>query len=771
FVPPEGGWPRSDKDLVRQDLVNRSRDLQARLTVDGKLLQVGGDRMVLLDAATGRLLWAATAAAGAVWGHPIVRGDAVFAVEGPWANSWSYTHWPMVGVQRVHRLDLGTGATRWVYAAPPDREPIAAYNLTHGAGRLAMVSRSRLNAKGELCVLILADDDGRETAFLPRPLPGGRGGIEIGGGHSGARGTIIGDRLHITSIGQVLGSLPVADPATAAAERPYARMERPVGCTVFRSAGDWIFGSLTVYGLDGGGVHHTNATRTACDVGAFPANGLSYITPNHCFCLPYLPGSMAFHPRPFAGEEELPRLEPGPARPAPSPVLTGGNGAWPMLLANHQRGAWVDDPLPPVVKPVWQARPAGDGAPPAPIAEAWTDHWYAQGPVTQASVADGLVVVGASHRQQIVAYDAATGRERWRTSVDGRIDSAPTIAGSLVVAGTRNGWIYALDRADGRVAWRFFAAPRRDRIIVDGQPESVWPCFGSVPVTDEGVWALAGRHGDSDGGLWWWRLDLATGSPRAQGRIGLTDLHKDTTMKGILAHPAVVDRGLYQIPGLTLRITDGRLQEWTPDYTAKGQRWSEWDGWYERFARGVLTPGNQGILARVEFLGGYKLSQYGLASGRLFAFKGDEFAAVGGSPTPQHRGGNNDSALRRMRRLPAIATIEVPDAKDPTRIHQRQVGNRLLWEQGNMGLWRGDGLGAIAVAGDALLVGGEVTNRDRWKERQAMPFRLRLLHLDSGEPRQDDLALPAKPLVGGISSDDGRIFVVTADGTLSAFGP
>jgi outer membrane protein assembly factor BamB len=411
----------------------------------------------------------------------------------------------MVGVQRVHRLDLATGKPRWIYTAPADREAIAAYNLTHGAGRLAMVSRSRLAAKGELCVLILDATDGRETAFLPRPFPDKRGGgIEIGGGHSGARGSIIGDQLQVTSIGQVLGSLRVTDPGAAdSVQRPYAAFSRPVGCTVFRSAGDWIFGSLTVYSLTSSEIQHTNATRTACDVGAFPANGLSYITPNHCFCLPYLPGSMAFHPRPFAGEERLERVETGPARPAQRPLLTSANEAWPMLLANNQRGAWVDDPLPTVVKPIWSAKPAGEAAPPPLIGDAWSNHWYAQGPVTQASVAHGLVVVGVAHRQQIAAYDAASGAERWRTSVDGRIDCAPTIAGGLVVAGTRNGWIYALDLADGRLAWRFFAAPRRDRIIVDGQPESVWPCLGSVNVTEDGVWALAGRHGDSDGGLWW----------------------------------------------------------------------------------------------------------------------------------------------------------------------------------------------------------------------------------------------------------------------------
>lgn len=770
FVPPAGGWKRDDKDPQRQELQLRSRDLQARLTADGRLLQVAGRQMVLLDAASGRRLWSAEAAEDAVWGHPIVSGDAVYVVEGPWAQSWSYTHWPMVGIQRVHRLDLASGKPRWTYAAPAAREPLAAYNQSVGAGRLALVCRSRLAAKGELCALILAADDGRETAYVPRPFPDKRGGgMVIGGGHSGARGAIIGDRLHVTTIGQVIGSLPVNDPQ-GAVERPYAALTRPVGCTVFRSAGDWIFGSLTVYSLTGTEVQHTNAARTACDVGAFPANGLSYITTNHCFCLPYLPGSMAFHPRPFAGEERLERLETGPARPAQRPLLTSANEAWPMFLANNQRGAWVDDPLPPTLQPIWQARPAGAAAPPASIAAAWADHWYAQGPVSQASAAHGLVVVGVAHRQQIVAYDAATGAERWRTSVDGRVDCAPTIAGGMVVAGTRNGWIYALDLADGRPAWRFFAAPRRDRIIVDGQPESVWPCFGSVNVTDDGVWALAGRHGDSDGGLWWWRLDLVSGAARAQGRIGRAELHRDTTMTGILAQPPVLDRGLFQIPGKTLRIADGALQEWTSTYQPQSGRWNEWDGWYERFERGVLTPGNQGVLARVEILFGYKLGQYGLASGRLFAFKDDEFAAVGGAASPQHRGGSNDSVLRRMRRLPAITTIEVPDAKDPARLQKRQVGNRVLWEQGNLGLWRGDGLGAIAMAGDALLVGGEVTNADRWKERQAMPFRLRVLRQDSGEQRQDDLALPAKPLVGGIISDDGRVFVVTADGTLSAFG-
>jgi hypothetical protein len=135
----------------------------------------------------------------------------------------------------------------------------------------------------------------------------------------------VGDRLWFTTIVSLPGSVSIADPGNAQeATLPYDRLDRPVGCTTFRASPNWLFGSLTAYAATGKAkVYHTDAARTVCDVGAFPANGMSYIAPNHCFCEPYLPGSMCFHARRFAGEENGDRLERGAASAAPAKAGPG----------------------------------------------------------------------------------------------------------------------------------------------------------------------------------------------------------------------------------------------------------------------------------------------------------------------------------------------------------------------------------------------------------------------------------------------------------------
>ena len=138
----------------------------------------------------------------------------------------------------------------------------------------------------------------------------------------------------------------------------YMKMPRPVGCTITRATPNYLFGSLTTYAFNVAAVQHSNAARTACDVGAVPAAGMTFITPNHCFCAPYLPGSNAFHPRPFEGEEDIVRLETGTAQAAP------GNNAprdWPMYMGDARRSNWTSIPntinvLMPVIRLKWACR-------------------------------------------------------------------------------------------------------------------------------------------------------------------------------------------------------------------------------------------------------------------------------------------------------------------------------------------------------------------------------------------------------------------------------
>jgi len=776
----------ADREQAKQlmkDLGWKCRDFTTTLTADGTMVQKAGDDLAVLNATTGRRLWAAKAEPGMIWMHPVVIGPVLYVVEGPPAESNSYTHWPMAVVKRIRAFALADGKPHWTFVWPQGRDDAAAYNMVSAGGQLALMVRGGPNLTkhgqpildidgkpvvgeniarraGELMLLMVDIRDGRETYFASNGVFKGR----IGAGHSSARILAVGDRLWLTTIISLNGSVSIADPGNVKEQTPtYGKLDRPVGCTAFRASPNWLFGSLTTYATTGEPrVFHTDAARTVCDVGSFPANGLTYIAPNHCFCEPYLPGTMAFHARRFAGEEAGDRLERGQAAAAPAKPGPG----WPMYLCDNRRSAWTEQKIPSKLTPLWTAKPAGE--PPAELlARSWADHWFAQGPVTQASVAEGVVVVGLSHRQQVLALDPAGGAERWRAVVDGRIDSAPTIYNGLVLLGTRNGWLYALNRDSGALVWRFRCAPRRDLIAAAGQLESAWPVLGSVNADERGIYAFAGRHTDTDGGLWWWHLDL-TGQVLNRGRVGSDDLKPTTPGSGPkvttgMNNIAVMERDLLLLPRLYFSRTDQGLVRWTGLDMAK---FTEADFWTKRHAANTLVPGNQGLLNRVGFLNGYKMSAYSFTQARMYARHGADFIMVGGAPQLQHRGGGGGSELRRMKRLDSITEQTIANPANPTKPSIEHRGAEVVWDNGE-GLGRGNGLTALAVAGDAVLVGLEVSESEG-KARQQMPYRLQVLNLVDGKLRQE-LPVAAKPIQGGIAVAAGRVLVVTSDGTVACF--
>ena len=97
------------------------------------------------------------------------------------------------------------------------------------------------------------------------------------------------------------------------------------------------------------------------------------------------------------------------------------------------------------------------------------------------------------------------------------------------------------------------------------------------------------------------------------------------------------------------------------------------------------------------------------------------------------------------------------------------VGAELLWTAPYHES-DGTGLGGLAVAGDTILVGFSVENRDHWRARDAMPHRVRVLDLETGEKRQEDIELPAKPVLHGISAGAARAYVACEDGSIVCLG-
>lgn len=68
---------------------------------------------------------------------------------------------------------------------------------------------------------------------------------------------------------------------------------------------------------------------------------------------------------------------------------------------------------------------------------------------------DGSVVVVGSPKGEVLAFDAATGREAWKARVSSEVLAAPVVADGLAVVRSGDSRIFAFDIADGKRRWVF----------------------------------------------------------------------------------------------------------------------------------------------------------------------------------------------------------------------------------------------------------------------------------------------------------------------------
>jgi len=257
--------------------------------------------------------------------------------------------------------------------------------------------------------------------------------------------------------------------------------------------------------------------RGGCQYGVMPCNGLLYTPPHSCACFieSKIDGFNCLAPK---GETPVssaaPRLEKGPAygklgaRQAPGDRA----GDWPTYRHDPARSGCTKTNVPVTLKPVWQTQVGNRLS--APV------------------VADGKVLVAAVDTHTIHALDAADGRPAWRFVAGGRVDSPPTVHGPVVLFGAADGWVYCLRASDGVLVWRFRVAPADRRIVAYGQLESVWPVPGSVLVRDGEAWCAAGRSSYLDGGMTVVRLEATTGRLLSETGINSRDPKTGYQRKG-----------------------------------------------------------------------------------------------------------------------------------------------------------------------------------------------------------------------------------------------
>ncbi|OQP59447.1 hypothetical protein A3860_37495 [Niastella vici] len=75
--------------------------------------------------------------------------------------------------------------------------------------------------------------------------------------------------------------------------------------------------------------------------------------------------------------------------------------------------------------------------------------------LTTATVADNVIYTGTSDTYLLLALDAATGKEKFRTAANGYVYSSPVVAGNTIYFGDFTGQLLALDIASGTITDRF----------------------------------------------------------------------------------------------------------------------------------------------------------------------------------------------------------------------------------------------------------------------------------------------------------------------------
>lgn len=244
--------------------------------------------------------------------------------------------------------------------------------------------------------------------------------------------------------------------------------------------------------------------RGTCQYGVMPCNGLLYVPPDSCACMPNMrlhgftvmsPKRASIEASQSSGTTASQLLQRGPAYISvqePKKMLEKVyTSAWPTYRGDNSRSGWTNTTVPSALKPLWQSNVGGK--------------------LSSLTVSNNKVYVSRIDTHTIYALYVDSGEIAWSYTVGGRVDSPPTVWGGLVLFGCRDGWVYCLRAGDGMLVWRFRAAPGERFLVANGGIESVWPVHGSVLVRDGLVWFAAGRSSFLDGGMRFYALEIESG--------------------------------------------------------------------------------------------------------------------------------------------------------------------------------------------------------------------------------------------------------------------
>jgi outer membrane protein assembly factor BamB len=720
---------------------------------DGTLVQAYTGSLYALDVVSGEKLWQVDLPVDE-WSHLLAAADGVVVhVQGKGrtlASTYAASY-ERIGLNRVVAYDLRTGAVRWTWewdGSVKGRPEVGNIALSEGVVALGLCMIG--NAVGpqgfsEGAVLVLDVTTGKKRFIASSKTEAGTRG------HGYFRVHIVNGKVYVMEFAVTKA---IYDLSTGKDVQKTTLWSQAFRCHPARFTPSMLIGSLSSSALDGSRIFFTEAARSPCDIGTFPAHGMIFQDTTNCGCFQWLRGAHAFNSEETTVVDDLQRLRRGES--APAAAATSGSWptaeSWPLFLRDGSRSRWAAGAhIAPKPTIAWTSELAG--ATDDRLTERDRERSGARmGRLTPFSVAEGIAVGSLVDTHTIIALDPASGTTRWRRVVDGMVDCAPTIWNGIVLAGTQHGMVYALNRDTGEVIWSFFAGARNRRLVADGVAAAVSPVHGSVQIIDGVAWCFAGREVTTDGGLFWWGLDPATGAVRSSGRTGYDGTWQSINMED-------KNRPKFGGGGFNAWGKERRGCASTPPVLYEGSLYLQRYGFDPRNGKTLpelawlqsQASAKSPLVARPNLRGGYV--NEGMTGQSTFAGVMGEDIAIHGSDAiisasskeayTGGRGGGGGQFLMRWRHVEK--GVPSPSSKT-VKIHAEAI-----WTA--EGDFSDDAVNALAVLGDTVAVA---------RERQLV-----LVDASTGASRST-IPLPGRAIGHGISGAGDTILVVLDNGSVLA---
>ncbi|MEA3399841.1 MAG: PQQ-binding-like beta-propeller repeat protein [Armatimonadota bacterium] len=191
-----------------------------------------------------------------------------------------------------------------------------------------------------------------------------------------------------------------------------------------------------------------------------------------------------------------------------------------------------------------------------PLEPAWPDEPRMRFDASYQPVVLGKTVFVASPRSDhLLALDTDTGNEGWRFYADGPIRFAPVAWRQRIYFSCDDGCLYCLSATDGTLLWKFQAAPSSRKVLGNGRLISSWPARGAPVIVDETAYFAAGIWPFM--GIFIYALDAQTGEllwvNDCAGSVFMPQPHG-----GALAFAGVAPQGYMVAVGERLIVPNGR---------------------------------------------------------------------------------------------------------------------------------------------------------------------------------------------------------------------